>query len=364
MNPAVLPLDQIIQGDCIEVLAAFPENSIDLIFADPPYNLQLQQELWRPNRTRVDAVNDDWDQFPDRQAYTEFSRKWLAACQRVLKDSGTIWVIGSYHNIFLLGALMQEMGFWFLNDIIWVKTNPMPNFRGVRFTNAHETLLWACKFKGARYTFNHHTMKSVNDGLQMRSDWYFPLCSGSERLRRDGKKAHSTQKPQALLYRIILAASQPGQIVLDPFFGTGTTGAVANLLHRHWIGIEKDAGYVGIARSRIDSVAPEPYDGRIFEVRERKKELRIPFSGLLEHGLIKPGQMLYFQGNRDVAAGVRPDGNLVLNGFEGSIHQMGRHVAGGEPCNGWVCWFFEDPSGTLMPIDVLRDRLRRDLKRL
>ena len=364
MNSDELPLDQIIQGDCIEILETFPENSIDLIFADPPYNLQLKQELWRPNHTRVAAVDDDWDQFPDRKAYLEFSRRWLTACRRVLKDSGTLWVIGSYHNIFLLGALMQELGFWFLNDIVWIKTNPMPNFRGVRFTNAHETLLWASKFQGARYTFNHHSMKSINDGLQMRSDWYLPLCSGTERLRRNGKKAHSTQKPQALLYRIILASSQPGQIVLDPFFGTGTTGAVAKLLHRHWIGIDKDAHYVQIARSRIESLLPEPFQEPVFEVRERKKERRIPFAGLLEHGLIKPGQALYFQGNRALAARVRPDGNLVWNASEGSIHQMGRQLAGGGPCNGWECWYFEDSAGALSPIDRLREQLRKELKRL
>jgi len=350
-----LPVDQILQGDCVQVLDSLPEKSVDLIFADPPYNLQLQQELWRPNMTRVDAVDDDWDQFADFQAYDEFSRRWLAACRRVLKDNGTIWVIGSYHNIYRIGGIMQDLGYWFLNDIVWVKTNPMPNFRGVRFTNAHETLIWASKAKGARYTFNHHAMKSLNDDLQMRSDWTLPICSGSERIKVNGKKAHSTQKPEALLYRLITASSNAGDVVLDPFFGSGTTGAVAKKLHRHWIGIEKDAGYIEIAQQRIDAIVPEIFAETLFDVRDKKRlEPRVPFGNLLEAGLLQPGQTLYFRKDRSKAAQVKPDGKLVLNGFEGSIHEVGRSLMKGSPCNGWDHWYYEGEDGELHTIDDLR----------
>ncbi|MBU1662680.1 MAG: site-specific DNA-methyltransferase, partial [Chloroflexi bacterium] len=235
-----LPINQILPGECVEVLNKLPEKSVDLIFADPPYNLQLSQELWRPNMTRVEAVNDEWDQFASFEAYDQFSRAWLTVCRRVLKDTGALWVIGSYHNIYRLGSILQDLGYWILNDVIWVKTNPMPNFRGVRFTNAHETLIWASKFKGAKYTFNHHAMKALNRGKQMRSDWELPLCTGPERIKVNGVKAHSTQKPESLLYRVILSSSNPGDVVLDPFFGSGTTGAVAKKLHRRWIGIERE----------------------------------------------------------------------------------------------------------------------------
>jgi len=358
-----LPLDQIIQGDCVEILNSFPENSIDLIFADPPYNLQLQQELWRPNMTKVDAVNDDWDQFSDFQVYDEFSRRWLTACRRVLKETGTIWVIGSYHNIFRVGTIMQDLGFWFLNDVIWIKTNPMPNFRGVRFTNAHETLIWASKSKGSKYTFNHHAMKATNDDLQMRSDWVLPICSGSERIKVNGKKAHSTQKPEALLYRVILASSNPGDIVLDPFFGSGTTGAVAKKLHRRWIGIEKEESYIPIARQRLDHTIPELFDDQIFDVRDKKRlEPRIPFSSLLENGLLKPGQVLYFRSDRAKAAHVKPDGRLLINGYEGSIHQVGSYLMNGSPCNGWDHWYFENSEGDYISIDELRKVLLERLQ--
>lgn len=355
-----LPLDQVIEGDCVEVLNTLPERSVDLIFADPPYNLQLRQELWRPNLTRVDAVNDAWDRFESLEAYDAFSRAWLTACRRVLKDDGTIWVIGTYHNIYRLGSMMQDLGFWFLNDIVFVKANPMPNFRGVRFTNAHETLIWASKFKGARYTFNHHAMKALNDGKQMRSDWYLPICSGAERIRINGKKAHSTQKPEALLYRVILASSNPGDVVLDPFFGSGTTGAVAKKLHRHWIGIERERRYVEIARKRIASVVAEPLDEAVFDVRDRRRRLpRVPFAALLESGLLRPGQALYFGGNLSVVARVKPDGRLRLaNGFEGSIHQCGRHLLDGRPCNGWDWWHYKGEDGRLQPIDKLRQMFR------
>ena len=358
-----LNLNEIIRGDCIEVLNSLPENFIDLIFADPPYNLQLQQDLWRPNMTRVDAVNDEWDQFGSFQDYDDFSRRWLSACKRVLKDTGTIWVIGTYHNIYRIGSIMQDLGYWFLNDIVWVKTNPMPNFRGVRFTNAQETLLWASKSKGSRYTFNHHAMKSLNDDLQMRSDWLLPICSGSERLKVNGKKAHSTQKPEALLYRVILSSSNPSDLVLDPFFGSGTTGVVAKKLHRNWIGIELDPQYIEISRKRIDLTVPEMFDLQIFDVRDKKRlEPRIPFGSLLENGLLKPGQILFFRSDRLLSAHVKPDGNLLINGFEGSIHEAGRHLMGGSPCNGWDHWYYEDEHGGLQSIDTLRQVLRNMLK--
>ena len=355
MKEKTLPLDQVIQGDCIEVLESFPEGSIDLIFADPPYNLQLQRQLWRPNLTLVDGVDDEWDQFDGFEAYDEFSRHWLSACRRVLKDTGTIWVIGSYHNIFRIGAILQDLGFWILNDVIWIKTNPMPNFRGVRFTNAHETLIWATKAKGARYTFNHHAMKTLNDDLQMRSDWLLPICSGAERIKIGGKKAHSTQKPEALLYRVILSSSSQGDVVLDPFFGSGTTGVVAKKLQRHWIGIEKEERYIQIAYARLDKVSPGLYKNQLYDVRDKKRlEARIPFASLIENGLLKPGALLYFQGNRGKAARVNPDGNLTLDGFVGSIHQAGRFMMSGNPCNGWVHWYYESEDGDLRPIDALR----------
>jgi len=297
MSNHALPIDTILLGDCITLLRTLPDNSVDLIFADPPYNLQLRQELWRPNMTKVNAVTDSWDQFSSFQAYGEFSQQWLSECRRVLKDSGTIWVIGSYHNIYRLGAIMQDLGYWFLNDVVWIKSNPMPNFRGVRFTNAHETLIWASKAKGARYTFNHHAMKALNDGKQMRSDWFLPICSGVERIRIDGKKAHSTQKPEALLYRVILASSNAGDVVLDPFLGSGTTAAVAKKLHRHWIGIEREEEYIEVAQRRIDAVIPQPFDEQTFNVRDkRRNRARIPFSRLLENGLLEAWQILYFRG--------------------------------------------------------------------
>jgi modification methylase len=358
-----LPLDQIILGDCIQVMDRLPGKSIDLIFADPPYNLQLQKELWRPNLTRVDAVTDSWDQFSDFQAYDHFTRSWLSACRRVLKDTGCIWVIGAYHNIFRVGAIMQDLGFWFLNDVVWVKTNPMPNFRGVRFTNAHETLIWASKSKGSKYTFNHHAMKSLNEDLQMRSDWLLPLCTGPERLKVDGKKAHSTQKPEALLYRVILSTSNPGDVILDPFLGSGTTGAVARKLHRHWIGIEAEEAYISLAQERIDAVVPEPFDLDIFDISDkRRRRKRIPFPALLESGLLKPGQKLYFDKKSDLVANVRPDGKLALDGFVGSIHQAGVHLTDGGSCNGWQHWYYEGADQELHLIDELRQSLRDRLE--
>lgn len=358
--PARLPLDQILQGDCVEILNALPEKSVDLIFADPPYNLQLQGELWRPNMTKVEAVKEAWDQFPDFAAYDAFSRAWLLACRRVLKDSGTIWVIGTYHNIYRLGALMQDLGYWFLNDVIWIKANPMPNFRGVRFTNAHETLIWASKFKGAKYTFNHHAMKALNDDRQMRSDWVLPICSGAERLRINGKKAHPTQKPEALLYRILLASSRPGDVVLDPFLGSGTTAVVAKKLHRRWIGIELEPMYIEIAQARIERASPEPLPEHILNVGDAGRQTpRVTFGNLLESGLVSPGQRLFFQGDRRRVARVRSDGRLWLeDGFIGSIHEAARHLLNGAPCNGWQHWYLEQDNGELVPIDTRREMYR------
>ena len=352
-RPGRLPIDTVIQGDCIQVLAALPPKSIDLIFADPPYNLQLSQQLFRPNMTRVDGVDESWDQFESFQQYDEFTGAWLAACQRVLKDTGTIWVIGSYHNIYRVGAIMQDLGYWILNDVVWVKSNPTPNFRGVRFTNAHETLLWAQKKKGTTYTFNHHAMKSLNDDLQMRSDWELPICSGKERLRVHGDKAHPTQKPEALLYRVILSSSNPGDKVLDPFFGTGTTGAVAKKLQRHWIGIEKDARYVEMARQRIEGVDAGLFSEKIYVFPSRRDRPRVAFGKLLETSLLKPGQLLYFGLKGDVTGLIRADGAIQCDGLVGSIHQVGRKLMDA-PCNGWEHWYYEDQNGERKPLDTLR----------
>jgi len=311
--------------------------------------------------TKVEAVTDAWDRFADFKEYDDFSRRWLLACRRVLKDSGTIWVIGTYHNIYRIGAIMQDLGYWFLNDVIWIKTNPMPNFRGVRFTNAHETLIWASKFKGAKYTFNHHAMKALNEDKQMRSDWILPICSGAERIRVDGKKAHPTQKPEALLYRVLLSSSNPGDVILDPFLGSGTTAVVAKKLHRHWIGIELESQYIEIAQARIDRVAPEAFVDQVFQGSEaRRLAPRVEFARLLESGLLSPGQRLFFRKSRWLSAYVKPEGKLLLeDGFEGSIHEAARHLMRGSPCNGWQHWYFEDQDGQLQPIDVLRQTYRR-----
>ncbi len=353
-----LPLNTIIRGDCIEEMQKLPEKSIDLIFADPPYNLQLEQELWRPNQTKVDAVDDDWDTFGSFEEYDEFTRKWLSACRRVLKDTGTIWVIGSYHNIFRVGRILMDLGYWILNDVIWVKTNPMPNFRGVRFTNAHETLIWAKKSKKARYTFNHHAMKNLNDEKQMRSDWLIPICSGKERCTLDGKKAHSTQKPEALLYRVISASSKPGDLVLDPFFGSGTTGAVARKLGRRWIGIEKEERYVELAKKRIARIQPLVVDTEVLVTPTAKMEARVPFGTLLEAGYLKPGQKLHSADRRHEAA-VNADGTLSSNGFRGSVHQVAARALNVPACNGWKFWHSQD-KGTrkLVCIDELRKQYR------
>lgn len=349
-----IPLNQIIHGDCIEVLAALPENSVDLIFADPPYNLQLSKALYRPNLTKVDAVDDGWDKFSDFKSYDEFTRGWLSATQRVLKDTGTIWVIGTYHNIYRVGSILQDLGFWILNDILWLKNNPMPNFRGVRFTNAHETMIWAQKKKGARYTFNHKSMKALNDDLQMRSDWTLPLVTGKNRIRANGTKAHSTQKPEALLYRVIMSASNPGDVVLDPFFGSGTTGAVAKKLGRTWIGIERDKKYIKVAQKRIDAVQAADQDALHVE---KRRQARVPFGALLENGLLHPGQSLYFAKN-GTRAKILSNGHLRCGTITGSIHSVARALFDNAPANGWDVWYYKDESGKKIVIDELREKLR------
>ena len=364
MDHPTLPLEQVLVGNCLEKLAELPAESVDLVFADPPYNLQLRQELWRPNQTRVDAVDDAWDQFSDFAEYDAFTRAWLSACRRVLKRTGTLWVIGSYHNIYRVGALLQDQGYWILNDIVWIKSNPMPNFYGVRFTNAHETLLWAQKERGAPYTFHHHSMKSLNDDLQMRSDWYLPICTGKERLRSNGSKAHSTQKPEALLYRILAASSSPGDVILDPFFGTGTTGVAAQRLQRRWIGIEQNPEYAALAVERIRQMPSAAGDADIFKPDNPRREPRIAFGSLLENGLLKPGQMLYFDDKNQVTAHVLADGRLQCGELQGSIHQIARKLHPG-PCNGWTMWLFEDDTTQQrLPIDALRQRLRDSLHKV
>ncbi len=358
MNPSELPLDQVLQGDCLQILSVLPEKSVDMVFADPPYNLQLQQELWRPDNSRVEAVTDAWDQFGSFAEYDEFTRLWLTGCRRVLKDTGTLWVIGMYHNIYRVGSILQDLGFWILNDVVWVKDNPMPNFRGVRFTNAHETLLWVQKLRGAHYTFNHHLMKALNDDLQMRSDWRLPLCTGKERLKINGSKAHATQKPEALLYRVLMASSNPGDVILDPFFGSGTTGAVAKRLGRRWIGIERDAGFARLAAERIAAVEPAPAEALVYPSVSQKQK-RIPFGALLEGGLLRPGQTLYFGRQGEVTATVLADGHLRCRGSEGSIHQVASALLHA-PCNGWEHWFYRDEvSGERVAIDDLRQQLRQ-----
>jgi modification methylase len=355
-----LPLDRVLIGDCVAEMNRLPAESVDMVFADPPYNLQLKGGLLRPNQTEVDGVDEAWDKFDDFAAYDLFTEEWLSAARRLLKSDGTLWVIGSYHNIFRIGALLQDLGFWILNDIVWRKTNPMPNFRGRRFANAHETLIWCARDKSSRHTFNHDAMKALNDDLQMRSDWLLPICGGPERLRdMNGRKSHPTQKPEALLHRVIMAATRPGEIVLDPFFGTGTTGAVAKRLGRRWIGIERDAGYARIAAERIDKVIVAA-DSKLLDSPTRREQPRIPFGWLIERGLLEPGTVLT-SFNRRWTAKVRADGTLATADFRGSIHQAGAHVQGLPACNGWQFWCFDTGEGKLQPIDLLRERLRAEL---
>jgi modification methylase len=356
-----LPLDKIIQGDCVEELNRLPEKSVDVIFADPPYNLQLTQELWRPNMTKVDAVDDQWDKFESFGDYDVFTRNWLSACRRVLKDHGTIWVIGAYHNIFRIGTVLQDLGYWILNDVVWIKTNPMPNFRGTRFTNAHETLIWAQKIKGNHYTFNHHTMKALNDDAQMRSNWELPVCPKHERVKVNGQKIHSTQKPEALLYLILQASSNPGDVVLDPFFGTGTTGVAAEQLHRHWIGIEQSKEYIRAAKRRLRNLASLLPDDLIFETTPRNQGFKIPFGSLISMGLVKPGDKLYLV-KKGTMATVLADGHVISGEHRGSIHDVGSSLLGVR-CNGWTNWeYIEVKSNERKKIDELRKKAEKIMK--
>ncbi|PLX35085.1 MAG: modification methylase [Hyphomicrobiales bacterium] len=359
-NTAASFTNRIYTGECVEQLNALPEASVDAVFADPPYNLQLQGELTRPNNSRVDGVDDDWDKFSSFADYDDFTRQWLRGCRRVMKPASTIWVIGSYHNIFRVGAIMQDLGFWILNDIVWRKTNPMPNFRGRRFTNAHETMIWAARDENAaKYTFNYEALKAFNDDLQMRSDWFLPICGGAERLKNEsGKKLHPTQKPEALLHRVLLASTNQGDVVLDPFFGTGTTGAVAKRLGRNWIGIERDQAYAEAAHERIAATSVADRDA--LQTTPSKRALpRVPFGTLVERGLIQPGATLYGPSSRH-AAKVRADGTLACDDATGSIHKMGAHVQGLEACNGWTYWHYKS-KGKLTPIDDLRSRIRAEM---
>ncbi len=353
-----LPQEAIIEGECLVEMAKLPAGTVDLAFADPPYFLQLSGELHRPDNSRVDGVEDDWDKFADFAEYDRFTYDWLAACRRLLKPGGALWVIGSYHNIFRIGAALQDSGFWILNDVIWRKANPMPNFRGRRFTNAHETLLWCAPSREARYTFNYDAMKALNDELQMRSDWLIPICGGPERLKDDGgKKAHPTQKPEALLHRVLLASSRPGDLVLDPFCGTGTTGAVARRLGRRFIGIEREPSYAALARERIANVAPA--EGDLVRLESRREAPRVPFGSLVERGLLQPGEVL-FDATRRWTARVRADGSLIADQHRGSIHSVGAALQGAPACNGWAFWHVER-RGQAVSIDWFRQQLRSEM---
>lgn len=354
-----LPLNQILAGDCIEAMNALPEACVDLIFADPPYNLQLKGQLHRPDNSQVDAVDDAWDQFTSFAAYDEFTRAWLKAARRILKPDGAIWVIGSYHNVFRVGAALQDAGYWVLNDVIWRKSNPMPNFRGKRLTNAHETLIWASRGEGAKYTFNYEALKAMNDGIQMRSDWVLPICTGHERLKDSkGDKAHPTQKPESLLHRVLVGTTNPGDVVLDPFFGTGTTGAVAKMLGRNYIGIEREDAYREVAERRLARV--RRFDRDALQVSTSKRaEPRVPFGQLVERGMLRPGEVL--TSPRGKTAKVRADGTLVGNDVKGSIHQVGAQMEGAPSCNGWTYWHYRK-EGKMVPIDVLRQQIRAEMQ--
>jgi modification methylase len=352
-EPLDLPLGCIIENDCVAAMAALPDCSVDMVFADPPYNLQLGGDLFRPEGSRVDAVDDEWDKFSSFADYDAFTRAWLKEARRILKPNGTLWVIGSYHNIFRCGATLQDLGYWILNDIVWRKSNPMPNFRGTRFTNAHETLIWASKSEDSRYTFNYRAMKALNDELQMRSDWVIPICSGGERVKTEGVKAHPTQKPEALLYRVLLACTNPGDVVLDPFFGTGTTGAVARRLGRHWIGIEREQKYVKVARERIASTL-ELDESAMRTMASKRSQPKVPFGALIETGMIEPGAILT-DSKRRWQARVGADASVELSGKLGSIHQIGAAAQGAPSCNGWTFWHVAQ-GDALVPLDALRQR--------
>ncbi|MGR3341767.1 MAG: site-specific DNA-methyltransferase [Paracoccaceae bacterium] len=354
-----LPLNQILPGDCVRVMNRLPAGTVDLIFADPPYNLQLKGELHRPDNSRVNAVDDAWDQFASFAAYDKFTKAWLGAARRLLKPDGAIWVIGSYHNIFRVGSALQNARFWILNDVVWRKSNPMPNFRGKRLTNAHETLIWASRSQASKYTFNYEALKALNEGIQMRSDWLLPICTGHERIKdAQGNKAHPTQKPESLLHRALVATTNPGDVVLDPFFGTGTTGAVAKMLGRDFIGIERDAAYRAVAAKRISKV--RRFDRQALQVSTSKRaEPRVPFGQLVERGMLRPGELLVSLNGR-FAAKVRADGTLIADDIRGSIHQVGAALEGAPSCNGWTYWCFIQ-DGKRVPIDILRQQIRAEM---
>jgi len=350
--------NRILEGECVELMNALPEGSVDMIFADPPYNLQLEGDLLRPNNSKVDGVDNDWDRFDGFAGYDKFSRDWLAAARRALKPDGTLWVIGSYHNIYRVGSILQDLDYWMLNDVVWRKSNPMPNFRGRRFTNAHETMIWCARSKESKYRFNYEAMKALNDDLQMRSDWLLPLCTGRERLKENGKKAHPTQKPESLLYRVILASTEVGDLVLDPFFGTGTTGAVAKKLGRRFIGLERDPDYVKLADERLSKVR-QMSEEKFLSTPSKRDQPRIPFGWLVERGMLEPGQTLTDQRGHH-SARIRADGTLITEGFRGSIHQVGAYVQKAPACNGWQFWYVER-QGKRVPIDIYRQKLRAEL---
>jgi len=354
-----MKINTIIQGDCIEELKKLPENSVDLIFADPPYNMQLKNALYRPNNTKVDGVDDEWDKFASFTEYDNFCISWLKECKRILKDTGSIWVIGSYHNIFRVGNIMLNLGFWILNDVTWYKTNPMPNFLGTRFTNATETLLWCSKGEHLKkYTFNHKMMKKFNNDKQMTSVWQIGLCIGEERIKgEDGKKAHSTQKPEELLKRVILSTTKQDDIVLDPFFGTGTTGAVAKKLKRNFIGIEREEGYITLANKRINAIK-ECFLEAEWEEEEKEKQDRVPFETLLKENYIKAGEPLYTRKTYSATAFVMEDGKLEYKKQIGSIHRIGSIIQQTPSCNGWKFWYIMRDDKSVL-IDSLRDEYLR-----
>ncbi len=347
--------NKIINGDSLKELQKIPNETFDLIFADPPYNLQLKKELTRPDTSKVKAVNDNWDKFKNFESYDKFTFNWLSECRRILKKNGTIWVIGSYHNIFRVGSIIQDLGFWILNDVIWNKNNPMPNFRGTRFTNAHETLIWASKNEGSKYTFNYQSLKCLNDDIQMRSTWNLPICNGKERLKNNGIKVHSTQKPESLLHRIILASSNKNDFILDPFIGSGTTAVVSKKLGRDYYGIEKEKNYFEAASKRLKD-AKVIKDEYLDTLQNNKTKPRIPFGSLIEMGLIKPGTEIYNQ-NKKINAKIMVDGSIKYQKSEGSIHKVAAKIIGAESCNGWTFWYYQS-GNSLRPIDDLRQRLR------
>ncbi len=349
----------ILRGDSVENLRTIPGESVDMVFADPPYNLQLGGSLVRPDQSRVDGVEESWDRFDNFEAYDLFTLEWLTEVKRVLKKNGSLWVIGSYHNIFRVGNSLQNLGFWILNDIIWRKSNPMPNFNGKRFTNAHETLIWCSKNRSAKPTFNYQAMKALNDGTQMRSDWVLPICSGNERLKENGKKVHPTQKPESLLYRVIMSSTNPGDLILDPFFGTGTTGAVAKALGRDWLGIEREEAYVKVANDRIERVQPISKQDGVLTTPTKRGQPRVPFGSLVEHGLLRAGDRL-FDIRKRVEARVNADGSIAANNLRGSIHKVGAQIQKTPACNGWTYWHFES-DGESRPIDELRERIRTSM---